>query len=39
MTFSWETECFHCKEIKKIQNIIGQEAYCSDCYAKIVKIK
>ena len=39
MTFKWETSCFHCKETKQIQHIIGKEPYCDECYEKVVKRK
>jgi len=39
MAFKWETECYLCKVIKPIQNIIGKEPYCDECYGKVVKTK
>jgi len=39
MAFKWETECYLCKAIKPIQNIIGKEPYCDECYGKVVKKK
>ena len=39
MAFKWETECYLCKASKPIQHILGKEAYCDECYAKVVKTK